>query len=70
MPGAVGRTSTHGLTNVTLPYARILAKSGWNRAIRENRGIATGANVINGKITYKGVAEAFNLEYVPVEKAI
>jgi alanine dehydrogenase len=70
MPGAVGRTSTHGLTNVTLPYARILAKSGWNRAIRENRGIATGANVINGKITCKGVAEAFNLEYVPVEKAV
>ena len=70
MPGAVGRTSTHGLTNVTLPYARILAKAGWNRAIRENRGIATGANVINGKITCKGVAEAFNLEYVPVEKAV
>ena len=70
MPGAVGRTSTHGLTNVTLPYARILAKSGWNRAIRENKGIATGANVINGKITYRGVAEAFNLEYVPVEKAV
>jgi alanine dehydrogenase len=70
MPGAVGRTSTHGLTNVTLPYARILAKSGWTRAIRENRGIATGANVVNGKITYKGVAEAFNLEYVPVEKAV
>ena len=70
MPGAVGRTSTHGLTNVTLPYARILAKSGWNRAIRENRGIATGANIVNGKITCKGVAEAFNLEYVPVEKAV
>ncbi len=70
MPGAVGRTSTYGLTNVTLPYARTIARLGWAKAIRENRGIATGTNVLNGKITYKGVAEAFNLEYVPVEKAV
>jgi len=70
MPGAVGRTSTYGLTNTTLPYARIIAKLGWNKAIRENRGVATGANVVNGKVTYKGVAEAFNMEYVPVEKVV
>jgi alanine dehydrogenase len=70
MPGAVGRTSTYGLTNTTLPYARILARSGWNKAVRENRGIATGANVVQGKVTYKGVAEAFDMEYVPVEKAV
>jgi alanine dehydrogenase len=70
MPGAVGRTSTYGLTNTTLPYARILARSGWNKAVRENRGIATGANVVQGKVTYKGVADAFNMEYVPVEKAV
>jgi len=70
MPGDVGRTSTYGLTNTTLPYARIIAKNGWNKAVRENRGVATGANVVNGKITCKGVAEAFNLEYVPVEKVL
>jgi alanine dehydrogenase len=70
MPGAVGRTSTYGLTNVTLPYARTLARLGWNKAIRENRGIATGANVVNGKITCRGVAEAFNMEFVPVEKVV
>ncbi len=68
MPGAVGRTSTYGLTNVTMPYARILARLGWSRAIRENKGIATGANIVSGKVTYKGVAEAFNMEYVPVER--
>ncbi len=70
MPGAVGRTSTYGLTNTTLPYARIIAKLGWNKAVRENRGVATGANVVNGKVTCKGVAEAFNMEYVPVEKVV
>ena len=70
MPGAVGRTSTYGLTNVTLPYARTIARLGWNKAIRENHGVATGANVIAGKVCCKGVAEAFNLEYVPVEKLV
>ena len=64
MPGAVGRTSTYGLTNVTLPYARILAEKGWARAVKEDRGILTGANVVEGKVTYRGVAEAFGMEYV------
>ena len=70
MPGAVGRTSTYGLTNVTLPYARILANKGWTAAVRENHGIRTGANVVDGKITYKAVAEAFDMEYVPIEQVI
>jgi alanine dehydrogenase len=70
MPGAVGRTSTYGLTNTTLPYARVLARDGWQKAIKTNRGIATGANVINGKVTCKGVADAFHMEYVPVEKTV
>jgi alanine dehydrogenase len=70
MPGAVGRTSTYGLTNTTLPYARILASKGWAKAIRENVGIRTGANIVDGKITYKGVAEAFELEYVPIESVV
>jgi alanine dehydrogenase len=63
MPGAVGRTSTYALTNTTLPYARILADRGWREAVRTNRGIATGANIIDGKVTCKGVAEAFGLSY-------
>jgi len=67
MPGAVGRTSTYGLTNVTLPYARIIARLGWKKAIQENHGIRTGANVVGGKVTYKGVSDAFGMKYVAAE---
>ena len=67
MPGAVGRTSTYGLTNTTLPYVRTLASLGWNRAIREDSGIRTGANIVDGKVTYEGVAEAFGMEYTPID---
>jgi alanine dehydrogenase len=63
MPGAVGRTSTYALTNVTLPYARKLAGMGWKEAVAQDHGIATGANVIDGKVTCRGVAEAFDLPY-------
>jgi alanine dehydrogenase len=63
MPGAVARTSTFALTNATLPFARVLAERGWKKAVRTDRGILTGANVIHGKVTCKGVAEAFGLEY-------
>jgi alanine dehydrogenase len=63
MPGAVARTSTFALTNATLPYARILAERGWKKAIQTDRGILTGANVIAGKVTCKGVADAFGLKY-------
>jgi alanine dehydrogenase len=67
MPGAVARTSTAALTNATLPYAVEIANKGWKKAMQENNEIKLGANVIDGKITYKGVAEAFDLEYTPVE---
>ncbi|MCK6481128.1 MAG: alanine dehydrogenase [Planctomycetaceae bacterium] len=63
MPGAVARTSTFALTNATLPYARTLAGLGWRKAIASDRGILTGANVVQGKVTCKGVAEAFGLDY-------
>lgn len=63
MPGAVARTSTFALTNSTLPYARILARRGWREAVASNRGILTGANVLAGKVTCRGVAEAFGLQY-------
>lgn len=66
MPGAVARTSTAALTNATLPYAVEIANKGWKKAMQENKEIALGANVIQGKVTYEAVAEAFGLEYVPV----
>ncbi|MFH0725639.1 MAG: alanine dehydrogenase [Pseudomonadota bacterium] len=67
MPGAVARTSTMALTNATLPYAVQIANKGWKRAMAENMEIKLGANVIHGKITYKSVAEAFNLEHVSID---
>ncbi len=68
MPGAVARTSTRALTNATLPYAIEIANKGWKKAMQDNREIKRGANVIKGKVCFKAVAEAFNLEYTPVEK--
>ncbi len=67
MPGAVPRTSTIALTNATLPYAVEIADKGYKTAILENEEIKKGANVVLGKITYAGVAEAFNMELTPVE---
>jgi len=70
MPGAVPRTSTMALTNATLPYAVEIANKGWKKAMQENREIRLGANVIDGKVTYKAVAEAFDLDYVPIDKLL
>jgi alanine dehydrogenase len=67
MPGAVPKTSTLALTNATLPYAVDIANKGWKAAMTENREIRGGANVIDGKVAYKGVADAFGLDYTPVE---
>ncbi|EIM76439.1 alanine dehydrogenase [Nitritalea halalkaliphila LW7] len=68
MPGAVPYTSTLALTNATLPYAIQLAEKGWKRAAQENAELVPGLNVIHGDIVYKAVAEAFDMDYVPVEK--
>ncbi len=65
MPGAVGRTSTYALTNVTLPYALQLANKGPERAIRENPALLAGVNIKAGKVTNAAVAETFGLECVP-----
>ncbi len=67
MPGAVAKTSTMALTNATLPYAVEIANKGWQRAMRENNEIKLGANVISGKVTYRGVADAFGTEYVAID---
>jgi alanine dehydrogenase len=65
MPGGVPRTSTLALTNATLPYALQLANKGWKQALRDNGALLKGLNVIDGKITYPGVAEAFGMPLVP-----
>lgn len=62
MPGAVGRTSTYALTNVTLPYVLQLARKGLDRALAENPGLRYGLNVRTGKVTNPAVAETFGLE--------
>ncbi len=70
MPGAVARTSTMALTNASLPYAVAIANSGWKCASLENPEIRGGLNVVKGHLTCKGVAEAFDREYTPVENVI
>ena len=66
IPGAVPMTSTLALTNVTLGYGVKLARKGWMQALREDPALAKGANIIDGKVTCKAVADAFSLEYTPV----
>ncbi len=68
MPGAVPYTSTVALTNATLPYALQLANKGWKKACIESKELKYGLNIIEGKVVYKAVSEAFNLPYTPVEK--
>ena len=68
MPGAVAKTSTLALTNATLPYAVEIANKGWLNGMKENPEIRRGANIVKGKVTYKGVADAFGFEYTPVEE--
>ena len=70
MPGAVPKTSTLALTNATLPYAVEIANKGWKKAMQDNPEIKFGANVVKGKVTYKGVAEAFGLAYTPIDKLL
>jgi len=68
MPGAVAKTSTLALTNATLPYALEIANKGWKQAMRDNAEIKNGANIIKGKVVHRGVAEAFGLPLVPVDR--
>ena len=62
MPGAVPYTSTIALTNVTLPYILNLANNGWEEACSKDKSLAKGVNIVNGKIVYKEISEAFHLE--------
>lgn len=67
IPGAVPFTSTLALTNATLPYALRLADMGWVEACKKDSGLAEGVNVVDGKVTFKAVAEAFDMEYTPLK---
>ncbi|MCM1437221.1 MAG: alanine dehydrogenase [Prevotella sp.] len=66
IPGAVPFTSTLALTNATMPYAIRLANMGWKEACKADPGLAEGVNVVDGEITFKAVAEAFDLPYTPL----
>lgn len=70
MPGAVPRTSTIALTNVTVPYALQIANKGVFKAISDNAALLLGVNVANGEITYEAVAKDLGYDYVSVEKAL
>jgi len=70
MPGALARTSTLALTNATLPYAVEIANKGWVKAMQENPEIKLGANVVRGKVTYEAIAEAFGLDYTPIDDVL
>jgi alanine dehydrogenase len=67
MPGGLPRTSTFALTNATLPYVKQLANKGWKQALRDSAPLRQGLNIVDGKISYRAVAEVFGLPYVAAE---
>jgi alanine dehydrogenase len=70
MPGAIPVTSTVALTNATLPYVVEIADKGYQKAILQNPAVSKGANIVLGKITYPNVANAFGMEFTPVQEAL
>jgi alanine dehydrogenase len=70
IPGAVPRTSTLALTNVTIPYAVQLANLGVEAAVKSNPALALGVNVVRGKVTYEAVAKSLNLPYTPLNEVL
>jgi alanine dehydrogenase len=70
MPGAVARTSTFALNNVTLPFVLKLADDGVRRALGEDAHLRNGLNVHEGMVTFRAVADALKLKYTPAEQAL
>lgn len=66
IPGAVPHTSTIALTNATLHYALALADKGWKQACKDDQSLYRGLNIVNGKVTFKAVADAYGLKYEPI----
>jgi alanine dehydrogenase len=70
MPGGVPRTSTMALNKATLPLLIELADQGYKKTLNENKNYLAGLNVYKGKITYKGVSDAFNLEHTSASEVL
>jgi len=70
MPGGVPRTSTLALTNATFPYVMQLANKGWRQALKDSPALLKGLNIVEGKVTHRGVAEAFELDYHAPERMV
>lgn len=70
IPGAVARTATMALTNVTLPYALELANKGYEQAALENPALAKGINTVNGFLTHEAVSKAHQYPYTPLNEAL
>lgn len=70
MPGAVPFTSTQALTNTTLPYVLQIANKGWKKAIKENKSLENGVNLVNGHVVHQVLAKDFDLPYVDIQKFI
>ncbi|MBA4764417.1 alanine dehydrogenase [Qipengyuania huizhouensis] len=70
MPGAVARTSTYALNNVTLPHALRIARMGWKNAMANDPHLAAGLNVHKGEVTYEAVAQELNYDYRPVAEVL
>ncbi|WP_090986867.1 alanine dehydrogenase [Paenibacillus sp. CF384] len=70
MPGAVPQTSTIGLTNATIPYALQIARKGAYQAIQDSPALQSGTNIINGKVTYKAVADDLGYAYTPLAQVL
>ncbi len=70
MPGAVPKTSTIALTNATLPYAIEIANKGYKKAVQDNKEIFWGVNVMDEKIVYKPVADAFDFDFTPLDQVL
>lgn len=70
MPGAVPRTSTYALTNVTMPYIFRMAQAGLKEALRQDRTLALGLNTFDGKVVHPAVAASQSLQHSPLEKVL
>ena len=70
MPGAVARTSTYALNNVTLPHALRMADKGWKAALQSDPHLAHGLNVSGGKVTFKAIAQELGYDYTPVAEVL
>ena len=66
----MARTSTLALTNATIPYALLLADKGWRKACAERKDLLLGLNVVEGKVVFKGVSDAWGLPYTDVAEVL